>query len=579
MPFVDRLRGRLGGDWSTVQRRTSSASRTRCVVDAERPERREGPSDDKANFSGTQWELNGAGRRASIAAAGLLHRRLISARDHEHRGREPRRGFKATRCRSSCPSSGFTLDRPVDGRAHARSRRLRAERAGDRGHQRVETSAELLADGARANLDDNWRVLLGAASAARSSCSRCFHGTRFFGIRGRCARARWRTSSPGSVAGQTSLGHTRDPAGRGRARRAWRPCAAIRSRSSPGDSVREREPRKYRYHVRSGCAHRRPLADALARAIPGRARRQLPVCPTGTSVLASRSATGARCSNQSDRVLGESNDAARVDRRWASRSIVRRQLRGPPRLRLGAPRTCRSAQVNAGRHRAALLGDDAVLAIEATREANAVQLLRHLMVSVLTALIAVGPAQSRSRDRTRTGGNGKGTGSPRLTQLWVVNRAERAIIKYSTFDIAHGEAVPLRGRGRRGGLIRVLNRIDARAPTQDQRRHHRSRAARNFMIYIVNPAGVFFGLGLADQRRGPAGRPAGISDKDFVARHRPLHEPEGQGRERRRDRDRPERGWPVGLSRTSHRHQRRSRLVGAQVRPTRRRHQRRTAGS
>ena len=85
----------------------------------------------------------------------------------------------------------------------------------------------------------------------------------------------------------------------------------------------------------------------------------------------------------------------------------------------------------------------------------------------------------------------------------------------------------------------MLNRIDGKAPTRIDGAITQ-QAGKTFMIYIVNPAGVFFGADAKINVTGPAGGRGQSLRPRLRARHRPLHEPEGQGRERGHDRHRPE---------------------------------------
>ena len=83
---------------------------------------------------------------------------------------------------------------------------------------------------------------------------------------------------------------------------------------------------------------------------------------------------------------------------------------------------------------------------QATR--NVLELARHLLVSVLAALIAVGPAQLAFAGPHQSGGNGKRTTRGSRTAVWVVNAQNGAIIKYSTFDVGGSETVRFDRRAR-----------------------------------------------------------------------------------------------------------------------------------
>src|SRR5262245_46732311 len=96
---------------------------------------------------------------------------------------------------------------------------------------------------------------------------------------------------------------------------------------------------------------------------------------------------------------------------------------------------------------------------------NVLELARHLMVSVLAGLIALGPAGLAFANPT---GQKVVKGNANFStegNTFVINTQNGTIIKYKGFDIANGETVrfqPLEGAK---GVIRVLNRIDSKAPT------------------------------------------------------------------------------------------------------------------
>src|SRR5262245_22298389 len=145
-----------------------------------------------------------------------------------------------------------------------------------------------------------------------------------------------------------------------------------------------------------------------------------------------------------------------------------------------------------------------------------IELLRHLMVSVLAAAIAVGPAPlAFAGPQQIKGGNGKGSVTPPTgtDKLWVITAQNGAIIKYSSFDVAHDGIVDFRPGKDATGLIRVLNRIDSKAPTNINGAI--TQTGGTFMIYIVNPAGVFFGSDAKINVTGLQAAAGNLSDRDF----------------------------------------------------------------
>jgi len=146
--------------------------------------------------------------------------------------------------------------------------------------------------------------------------------------------------------------------------------------------------------------------------------------------------------------------------------------------------------------------------------------LRHILVSALTAALVVGPAAPRAfagPGPTQIGGNGKGNvvhdpiANP---NQWNIQVENGAIIHYSSFDLTKDQTATFMPRlGSEGTDIRVLNRIISAAPTHIDGTIAEEGA--RIHVYMMNPAGVFFGPNArvnVTALQAAAGR---MSKKDF----------------------------------------------------------------
>ena len=336
-----------------------------------------------------------------------------------------------------------------------------------------------------------------STSAARSTCSRSSTAPASSG-RGRCARARWRTSSPGASAASTSLGTRVIPQAEG-VLGGLIDRARLPAVDRLGRLVREREPRVPLPHP-ARAARGDSLAGAVARRLPARRPTAATACPTGTWCW-SRSATGAR-SGTPTAVPGETDDAS-FGSGLGFEIVVRRNFA----VRLDYGWALLDVPVRPGerrRHRAPLLRDDAVLSDERKPDATPSSSLRHLMVSVLTALIAVGPARLAFAGPHQTGGNGKGTVDPGRRHAVGRERAERR--DHQVLDVRH--------RARRDRAIRAPSDggLDPRAQPHRQQRPDEDRrcdhAAGRQDVHDLHrePGRRVLRRRREDQRRGPAGR-------------------------------------------------------------------------
>jgi filamentous hemagglutinin family protein len=135
---------------------------------------------------------------------------------------------------------------------------------------------------------------------------------------------------------------------------------------------------------------------------------------------------------------------------------------------------------------------------------------RDSLVSVLVAAIALGPATPAFAGPQ---GDVVRRGSATITRTgdttWTITASDGSIIEYSSFDIALRESVRFI---QPGADARVLNRILGDAPTRID-----GQLSGNGHIYIVNPAGVFFGEGSQVNVNGLHAAAGRISNDDFAA--------------------------------------------------------------
>ncbi|MGH7242333.1 MAG: filamentous hemagglutinin N-terminal domain-containing protein [Phycisphaerales bacterium] len=104
-------------------------------------------------------------------------------------------------------------------------------------------------------------------------------------------------------------------------------------------------------------------------------------------------------------------------------------------------------------------------------------------------------------------------GSATFTKVgnnWVITCSNRAIIQYSSFDIAMGQWVRF---VQAGGDARVLNRINSSVPTRIE-----GTLMANGQVYFVNPAGVIFGQNAVINCGSFAAVGGQLSDQDFLAK-------------------------------------------------------------
>ncbi|MBX3388412.1 MAG: filamentous hemagglutinin N-terminal domain-containing protein [Phycisphaeraceae bacterium] len=93
---------------------------------------------------------------------------------------------------------------------------------------------------------------------------------------------------------------------------------------------------------------------------------------------------------------------------------------------------------------------------------------------------------------------------------WIITTSNRAIIQYSSFDIAMGQWVRF---VQAGGDARVLNRINSSVPTRIE-----GTLMSNGHVYFVNPAGVIFGQNAVINCGSFAAIGGQLSDQDFLAK-------------------------------------------------------------
>lgn len=174
-PYVNRLRARLGGGWSTYASdefgfdtvvQTSSDPNDTTVVH------------DEANFTGTQWELNGGVVASLVQQPGFFIDGDLGAR-YMHIEVVNLDAFEDT-MPFFVPELGISLERAGDitrTRARLAFQQNVPALAGTDSSDMADFS-----DVSRANLDDNWRAL-SLNLAGSVFLQPLFHGTRFFGPR------------------------------------------------------------------------------------------------------------------------------------------------------------------------------------------------------------------------------------------------------------------------------------------------------------------------------------------------------------------------------------------------------------
>ncbi len=196
-PYVDRLRARFGGGWSTYA--SDQFGFDTVVVSGSDPNSTK-IVHDEANFTGTQWELNGGVVASLVQQPGFFIDGDLGAR-FMHIEVVNLDEFKDT-MPFVVPELGFTLENAGD------ISRTRGRLAFQQNVPALAgTNASDMADFSnvsRANLDDNWRALM-LDFAGSLYLQPLFHGTRFFGPRPLRPRemaheVAWR------VGGQWSLG-------------------------------------------------------------------------------------------------------------------------------------------------------------------------------------------------------------------------------------------------------------------------------------------------------------------------------------------------------------------------------------
>lgn len=137
--------------------------------------------------------------------------------------------------------------------------------------------------------------------------------------------------------------------------------------------------------------------------------------------------------------------------------------------------------------------------------------LRHILVSALVAALIVGPgAPAFAGPSDITGGNHKASMTvDAATKTWTVTAPNGSIIHFSNFDIAAGETVNFIQDGPNS---RALNRVVSAVPNRSD---IDGTLTANGHIYIVNPAGVFFGNGSHVNANGIHAAAGNLSDRDF----------------------------------------------------------------
>jgi hypothetical protein len=173
MPYVDGMRWRLGGNWSTYS--SDQFGFTTFLSDANDPNSAHTVG-DKTTFSGTQWEVNGGLVQHLIGEPGLFLDGYVGARWMQVEVVNFSSEF-TTNMPFFVPSIGVTLDRSWS-IAHLQGR-LGFEQsvpaiAGTNGSDIQEFS-----DASRADITNNWRLLT-LDLAGSLYPQPWFHGTQFF---------------------------------------------------------------------------------------------------------------------------------------------------------------------------------------------------------------------------------------------------------------------------------------------------------------------------------------------------------------------------------------------------------------
>ncbi|QQS08001.1 MAG: filamentous hemagglutinin N-terminal domain-containing protein [Phycisphaerales bacterium] len=92
--------------------------------------------------------------------------------------------------------------------------------------------------------------------------------------------------------------------------------------------------------------------------------------------------------------------------------------------------------------------------------------------------------------------------------LTTITASHNSIINYSSFNVAANEAVRF---VQPGATSRVLNRINSATPSQID-----GSISANGIVYLINPAGVYFGAGSVINVAGLYAGAASITDSDFL---------------------------------------------------------------
>lgn len=198
VPFVDGMRWRLGGNWSTYS--ADQFGFTTVITDPTDPNNSK-TVHDKVKFSGTQWEVNGGVLQHFIAEPGLFLDGYLGARWMQVDVVNIDSVFSSG-MPFFVPSIGVTLDRSWS-TAHLQGH-LGFEQSVPAIAGTTSSDIQQFSDAGRANLDNAWRIL-SVDLAGSVYLQPWFHGTHFFFPRPLRPRemtheVAWRLS------GQTSLG-------------------------------------------------------------------------------------------------------------------------------------------------------------------------------------------------------------------------------------------------------------------------------------------------------------------------------------------------------------------------------------
>ena len=143
---------------------------------------------------------------------------------------------------------------------------------------------------------------------------------------------------------------------------------------------------------------------------------------------------------------------------------------------------------------------------------NTTELLRHVLAGALAVLLALGPAPRVLADVVTADPRVvQRSGTPPGAKIWDVTFQNGAIIRYSSFDVMQQQTanfIPLNGDAN----ARVLNRINSARPTTID-----GAITGSGRIYIVNPAGVFFGADAQINVTALQAAAGNLSDRDFKA--------------------------------------------------------------